>query len=165
MKIFQCFKPTNSQHTLNFHPLKTQYFPILTREIQAQEMYVALLGGRLQFGRHQEGTAPSRGLALGHLEHWLRLTRQQKRSAFKHLRDWPRHWQHHIRRDRQDLRGTVETQLRAPWIHSQIRSPCPKLTLKGCGLKRSQIQCAPELQLNCMCLLGPRGLPKASTLA
>lgn len=97
MKNFQCFKPTNSQHTLNFHPLTTQYFPTLTNivEIQAQEIHadhsVTICGishltvfGKTTFAQVR-GTClvPGKGYALGdallgHLDHWLRLTRQQK---------------------------------------------------------------------------------------
>lgn len=71
---------------MNFHPLKTQYFPTLTNSgIQAQEARAALPGGHLQSSHFtglkgagvREGWT-SRGPTLGQLEHWLQLTRQQK---------------------------------------------------------------------------------------
>lgn len=98
MKNFQCFKPTNSQHTLQFHPLTTQYFPTRTNmvEIQAQEItrcssdnhlqnfsFRCFWKDRLCTGRGhtlgaRKGARPSRDTLLGHLDHWLRLTRRQK---------------------------------------------------------------------------------------
>jgi hypothetical protein len=80
---------------IEFHPLKTQYFPTLTNSgIQAQRH---VLSGQWPFAESFRSTSlkgagvreggPSRGPALGLLEHWLRLTRQQKRSTSKHLQD------------------------------------------------------------------------------
>lgn len=158
MKNFQCFKPTNSQHTLHFHPLTTQYFPTRTNmaEIQAQEItrcssdnhlqnfsFRCFWKDRLCTGRGhtlgaRKGARPSRDTLLGHLDHWLRLTRRQKGA---HLNNYEIDLGYDtLGGTRKTFIGTVEIRLRAPWIHSQISSPCPKLILKGRGLKRIKTQ-------------------------
>lgn len=158
MKNFQCFKPTNSQHTLHFHPLTTQYFPTRTNmaEIQAQEIhavhpiticrtshFAALGKDRLRTGRGhtlgaRKGARPSQDTLLGHLDHWLRLTRRQKGA---HLNSYETDLGYDtLGETRKTFIGTVEIRRRAPWVHSQISSPCPKLIRKGRGLKRIKTQ-------------------------
>lgn len=130
----------------------TQYFPTLTNiaEIQAQELHAVYLiticrishftaFGKTTFAQVR-GThlVPGRGWALQRLSPWAPGSRAKthktaKRSTPEQLRDWP--WLWHMGGTRRALKGTVEIHLRAPWIHSQISSPCPKLILQGCGLK------------------------------
>lgn len=68
-------------------------------------------------------------------------------------------------RTRKTFTGTVEIHLRAPWIHSWISSPALNSFWRLWPKKNKKPNTAPELQLNCMGLLGRSGLSKALTLA
>lgn len=101
----------------------------------------------------REGAGPSETLSLGI---WITGYDSQDGKKEEHIRTTTRLTLAMTTRGgtRKTFKGTVEIQLRTPWIHSWISSPGPKFI--GRVLKRVKPTSAPELQLNCMGLRAPR---------
>lgn len=138
MKNFQCFKPTNSQHTLNFiHYRHSIFLHSLTVESRPKRHalpcrvpfvecshFTSLKGAEVREGWTLQRPPPwaSGALAMTH--------KTARRSTSKHLQDWPR---------RQHQEGPTS---------KTFCSPCPKLALKGCGLTENPMHTWASVKLH-----------------